>query len=486
MYYFTEFLIISSKEYEDFATTPIRGYSGSGVQHCIGTGAYQFVYADNVISNTQYSIKNENYWNKDALEAQDLFVVDDRYVRFYATAEARTTALLAGDVDRGDYSAGSRLTDMAALNASAYHTVYPIGYSPLYTTIQFSCRENNDAPIFLLGSSPPFGNMSLREFWPFYWPLIAKEPVPGPLAQGVNKSVRQAISYAFDYPNYMAVQYADIGAIRMDSPLGTECIWNDHSVPYYEYNITKAREVLLADPYYATQASARGLDINSADSAWTGVGVGLDPINTFTYLDAGLPHKVATIGKALNDLGFALNVTVTDPDVSSWMYSKHAMMFDMFDYSWPTSPVEPFGWGGAGMKLLYSLLAVAIPSPAFNFGMLQSYTVNGLMDNIIWAGTNATVAQPLYNTLSAMLLEEAGHLYIAHAGLGAVINSGWTVTDEALERGIPTEWLGGARKTATLPTAPELTPETIIIIVVASVSVVALVAVVYIYMKKRK
>jgi len=302
MYYFLEIPIISSKEYAAFATTPIRGYSGQGVQHCIGTGAYQFVYADNVVSNTQYSIKNENYWNKDALEAQDLFVVDDLYTRWYATKEARSTALLAGDVDASVYTGGSRLTDMVALNASAYHTIYPTEYDASYTTIQFSCRENNDQLMPYLGYA-----MTLRQYWNI-WAANPLNGVPpgGQLAQGVNKSVRQAISYAFDYPNYMAVQYADIGAIRMDSPLGTECIWNDHTVPYYEYNITKARMTLLNDPYYATQASARGLDINSADSAWTGVGIGLNPINTFTYLDGGQPHKVSTIGKACNDLGFAI------------------------------------------------------------------------------------------------------------------------------------------------------------------------------------
>ena len=70
---FADLAMISSLEYAAFATEPIRGYSGSGVNHCVGTGAYQFVYADNVVTQTQYSIKNENYWNKDALEAQGLF-----------------------------------------------------------------------------------------------------------------------------------------------------------------------------------------------------------------------------------------------------------------------------------------------------------------------------------------------------------------------------------------------------------------------------
>ena len=478
MYYFGEFQIISSKEYADFDETPIRGYSGQGVQHCIGTGAYQFVSADNVITNTQYSIKNENYWNKDFLEAQDLFVVEDRYVRFYATKEARTTALLAGDVDSSSYSAGSRLTDMDALNASAYHTIYPIDMDPQYTTIQFSNRENNDAKIALLGYV-----YSLREFWSLYWTVYRGEPVPGPLAQGVNKSVRQAISYAFDYEGYMDVQYADIGAIRMDSPLGTECIWNDHSVPYYEYNITKARMTLLNDPYYEDICTAKGLDINSDDSAWTGVGLSGTPINTFTYLDGGQPHKVATIGKALNDLGFALNVTVTDSDTSSWMYTKKAMMFDMFDYAWPTSKVEPFGWMGAGMKLLYSYKAVAIPA-AFNFAMLQNLTLDGIMDDIIFAGDNATVAQPLYNELSRELLEEAGHLYIAHTGLGAVINSGWNVTDEAIERGIPTQWLGGARLSAAPPSPPGIPGYSTSMVVLFSI--VSVLGLSYSIIKKRR
>ncbi|MHA2393593.1 MAG: ABC transporter substrate-binding protein [Promethearchaeota archaeon] len=478
MYYFTEGAMISSKEYAAFATTPIRGYSGSGVTHLVGTGPYKFVYADPVVTNTQYSVKNENYWNKDYLESRDLFVVDDLYVRWYATPESRSTALLAGDVDTSGWAAGSRLTDLVALNASAYHTLYPTEYEASYTTIQFSNRENNDKP------SVYMGGMTLREYFPI-WAGSNGLPPGTPLAQGLNQSVRRAISYAFDYEGYMNVQYADIGAIRCDSPLGTECIWNDHTVPYYTHNLTKARQVLLNDPYYAAQASARGLDINSADSAWTGVGLGLNPINTFTYLDGNHPHKVNTIEKALNDLGFAINVTTTTALDTQWMYTKRAMMFDMFDYIWPTGKLEPFGWMGVGMKHLYSKYALAIPLPSFNFAMLSNDTVNYLMDEIPWAGT---AAQPLYNNLTRMLLREAGHLYIAHAGRGVVINAGWNATGEALERGggqnVAVHWLGGATMSAAPPLTPPIPGYSSSLVMIFSL--VALFGISYSILKKRR
>jgi ABC-type transport system substrate-binding protein len=487
MFYFTEGAMISSKEYAAFATKPIRGYAGSGVEHLVGTGPYQFVYADFVVTSTQYSVKNENYWNKDFLEAQGLFVVDDLYTRWYATAEARSTALLAGDIDSSGWQAQSVLTDMGALDDSAYHTLYPTEYDASYTTIQFSNRENNDVPLaYLYAIASPNAGDTLREYWPT-WAADPLNEVPpgGQLAQGVNKSVRQAISWAFDYDSYMNVQYAEVGAIRTDNPLGTECVWNDHTVPDYEYDITKARQVLLSDPYYATLATARGLDINSADSAWTGVGLGLNPINTFTYLDGGTPHKVNTIGKALNDLGFGINVTLTTSLDTEWMYSKKAMMFDMFSYIWPTGKLEPFAWMGVGMKLLYSKWAVAIPSPSFNFATLQNDTVNYLMDEIPWAGT---AAQPLYNELSAILLEEAGHLYIAHAGRGSVVNSGWNVTDEALERGggmdVAVHWLGGARSSAAPPAPPEIPGYSTLMVVLFSI--VSVLGLSYSIAKKRR
>ena len=476
MYYFLECPQISMVEYKDFATTYIRGYSGSGVEHCIGTGAYQFVYADFVVTSTQYSVKNENYWNKDFLEAQGLFVVDDVYTRWYATSESRSTALLAGDVDVSGWQAQSILTDMSALEASEYHSIYETEYDASYTTIQFSNRENNDKPV------PYLGGLTLREYWPTW---AAANGIPGqPIAQGVNKSVRQAISWAYDYDGYMDVQYETTGAVRCDSPLGAECVWNDGTVPYYEYNITKARMVLLNDPYYATQATARGLDLNSADSEWTGIGLGLNPINTFTYLDGGTPHKVATIGKALNDLGFGMTVNYTTSLDSEWMYTKKAMQFDMFSYIWPTGKLEPMEWMTWGMRLLYGSGFVAIPV-AFNFAMLQNSTIDYLMNEIPWMGT---AAQPAYNNLTALLLEEAGHLYIAHAGRGAVVNSGWNVTDEALERGggmnVAVHWLGGARLTAAPPAPPEIPGYSTLMVVLFSI--VSVLGLSYSIIKKRR
>ncbi|MHA2289977.1 MAG: ABC transporter substrate-binding protein, partial [Promethearchaeota archaeon] len=439
--------MISSKEYAAFATDVIRGYSGQGVDHCVGTGAYQFVYADNVVTNTQYSIKNENYWNKDYLEAQGLFVVDDKYLRWYATPEARTTALLAGDIDSSGWQAQNKLTDMAALEASSYHTLFPTEFDPSYTTVQFSARENNDKPVAYLGG------LTLRQYWPTW---AAANGIPGvPLAQGVNHSLRRAISYAYNYPNYIDVQYADIGAIRCDSPLGTECVWNDGTVPYYEYNVTRAREVLLKDPYYLAKAAARGLDVSSTTTEWNGI-AGTNPINTLTYLDGGTPHKLATLEKALNDLGFAMNSTISTQLDTQWMHTKKAMQFDMFSYIWPTDPLYPFDWMGVGMNLLYNSYAVAIPA-LFNFAMMQNSTIDTLMADIPFAGT---AAQPLYNELTAMLLREANHLYIAQAQRGVVVNSGWNVTQTALAqgggRGVRAEQLGGARLTAAPPAPPEI------------------------------
>ncbi len=305
-----------------------------------------------------------------------------------------------------------------------------------------------------------------------------------PIAQGVNKSVRQAISWAFNYDSYMDIQYESTGAIRADSPLGAECVWNDGTVPYPVYDITKARQILLNDPYYAAICTAKGLDINSADSEWTGVGLSGTPINTFTYLDGGTPNKVDHIGKALNDLGFGMTVNLTTSLDSEWMYTKKAMQFDMFSYIWPTGKLEPMEWMTWGMRLLYQSSMVAIPV-AFNFAMLQNSTIDYLMNEIPWMGT---AAQPAYNNLTAMLMEEAGHLYIAHAGRGAVVNSGWDVTHGALERGggmnLAMQWVGGARSTTAPPGPPEIPGFSTLMVVLFGL--VSIVGISYSIAKKRR
>jgi len=127
MYYFLECPQISMVEYKDFATTYIRGYSGSGVEHC-----------DFVVTSTQYSVKNENYWNKDFLEAQGLFVVDDVYTRWYATSESRSTALLAGDVDVSGWQAQSILTDMPALLLKQAHIIQSMRQNMMQVILPFN------------------------------------------------------------------------------------------------------------------------------------------------------------------------------------------------------------------------------------------------------------------------------------------------------------------------------------------------------------
>lgn len=123
--------------------------------------------------------------------------------------------------------------------------------------------------------------------------------------------------------------------------------------------------------------------------------------------------------------------------------------------------------------------------------MMQNSSIDKLMAEIPWAGA---AAQPMYNNLSRMLLEEVPHLYIAHAQQGVVANAGWKLDTPGyfapLGQGLIPHYVGGERMTAAPPPAPpDITEEQIIIIaVVASVSVVALVAVALIYrtMKKRK
>ena len=449
--------MISSETYEDFATTVIRGYSGLAIQHLVGTGPYIFVWADQVVTMSVKTVKNENYWMKDELEAEGLFVVDEWYERRYATAAARTTALLAGEVDSSGYQLQNQLTDMPALNASAYHEIYPTTSSTEIDSVQMLGREGSDVPIVIPSSSPffAFNGLTLRQMFPSIAPAIG---LPGgtQLAKGVNKSVRRAISYAFNYDNYIDVQYENTGGVRIDNPFGTYCIFNDHTVPYPDYDLTKARDLLLDDPYYEAQATARGLDINSTDNAWTGIAAS-NPIETLTFLTFTGSVKAAELEAALNNIGFAINNTYTTIGFDMWMFSRRTLIFDMFTYVWPSSRLAPWDWMGIGMNNIYNSEELALPLGGYNFAMLQNSIIDQLMADIPWAGE---AAQPMYNNLSAMLYREAPHLFIAHGQMGVVVNAGWEVETTGyyapLGQGLRPKCVGGARLTATPPSAPEI------------------------------
>ena len=476
--------IISMESYLPWTGEPMIGYGndpafpqddpGTYPGHMIGTGPYKFVEADELVTRTITGIKNENYWNKTALEAAGLFVIDDLYVRMFADGATRTNALLTGDLDVTGHMLQNPITDKDAVEADPLLDFYNTVLQPDIDAVTFLCTEGTNTNL----TTGMAAGMTPREAYPIYH---GEEMAPG-----VNRTVRLALSWAWDYEGYANVFYGPGGGSVTHSPLGSQNIWLDPSVPYPTLNYTKAREILLSDPYYLAQCTARNLDINNETADWIHV-ADTNPIQVFSSLWSQASEKPQFIAEACNALGFSLTIRRVTNIFQDWIIAFKTPQYDMFTMIWPmhiTNPVQDLerwflstvrstAWGG------------------LNMAHLDNSSIDQIINDLPFAGAGS---QALYTEIADQLHNyHAPWIFCGQGQLGLAINTGWEFTQDALEfpgpsggnSGLMYAWIGGARETITTPTAPaEISGYPLAII--SFFTMLSIVGSVYIIMKKRR
>ncbi len=427
------FGFISMETYKDFFHEAIigygdlEGYENAGtdkeLEHMVGTGPFKLEYYDMVSTQTAKTVKNENYWNLTALNDDGLFVVDDFYTRYYSTNGARTQALLSGEADGSSFMLQAQLEDLPTLEADPTLDVHKVQRDASIDIVQFTTREGLDQ--FNPGVYGKTGgaNSTFREYFPTWaeakgWGTGMQAPA------GVNKSVRKALSYAFDYDAYMEVAYLNIGGgIRAKSPLGTESKFFDPSVPYPTFDLAIARAVLFADPYYADELAARSLTASSSNDDWVASST-TNPIQTFTYVGSIGSTKTDVLEEACHQLGFAMNITTTDSIFTKWMATKKAMQFDMWNYMWLNFKETPMTFMGYGIRLFY-MTGMCVPyNTGYNFGLVMNSTLDAEMNEVLWQG--GEVQKELFYNISDTLMNDiVPMIYIGMPQQGVVINAKW-------------------------------------------------------------
>lgn len=248
------------------------------VDHMIGTGPYIYVEHDQTGSPPGgYMIKNENYWNKTALEAEGWFDVDKREVVNFPTGglgqDAQNTALLTYAIDYC-YDSMYMPINYDAVMADPkinYYDDYPSEY---LTQVTLNCINETwwtGEPAAAFGYVG--GGM------PSWYPNEKGDP----WAQGIPRALREAMSYAFDYDKMINTRLKG-RAVRCGGLAGVANIYYNESIPLPDFNLTKARNILLTtedDPYtftytqniynFSKLCADRSLTASSSDAAWQNV-----------------------------------------------------------------------------------------------------------------------------------------------------------------------------------------------------------------------
>ena len=451
--------------------------------HMIGTGPYVFDSVDFVVEAKAHSTKNMNYWNRTALEAAGLFSVTDLYSRFYADQASRGNALLATDIDL----VNSMLQDPAPIAdavASPYLDYYPTVPDASVNVVAMLSAEAIIKPLASLEGQ------SIKEWFPTSdFALVTLGLTPGTqYPDGLNKTVRKALSWAYDYNGFVSAVYPATGGggVYCWSPFGMSSPYTDDSVPHPgpDPDLTVARTFLLSDPYYAGLCAARGLSDANSTGEWVAVARS-NPIDIYTFLI--YPDSLTTgfLTEACEALGFELDVK-EDAAVAGELWTQfvstgRACMYDMFSYVYLMNPLDPAQYA----NYWYSSGAARPPGWGYNFAHLMNATVDNIISNVEFL----TDKQASYNELADILInKEAVAIYESQGTMGMVLNSGFVVGPLATEVGGPAgpglaiAWLGGSRSQATLP--PEIPGFSTIFVLLAMIP--SILGLIYVIKRKRK
>ncbi|MHA1220856.1 MAG: ABC transporter substrate-binding protein, partial [Candidatus Heimdallarchaeota archaeon] len=454
--YFAEYHgIISQAAYGPWFNTSISGYESvpnapNGTPfpgHMIGTGPYKFESVDFVVESEAHAIKYDNYWNKTALEALGVFSVTDLYVRFFANDTSLGNALLATDIDltRHTLQAPSPVDDV---KTSPYLDYIPTVPDASVNVVSLLSAEAINTPLASLGGQ------TIREWFPTSTFCTDTLGLPSgtQYPNGLNKTVRKALSWAYDYNGLVSAVYPSTGGggIYCWSPFGMSSPFTDEgsiSHPGPDPNVTAARTILLNDPYYAGLAAARGLSLANTTAEWNYV-ANTEPIDTYTFLTYPGAEKTGFLTEACEALGFELDVR-EDAAVAGELWTQfvatgRACMYDMFSYIYLMNPLDPAQYG----RYWYSSGAAKPPGWAYNYAHIMNATVDNIMENVEFL----TDKQSSYNELADILInKEVPAIYESQGSMGICINAGFTYTSYATEfsgtksPGISIAHIGGER-----------------------------------------
>ena len=172
--------------------------------HMIGTGPYEFESVDFLVESRAHSTKFMNYWNRTALEADGVFSVTDLYARFFADYTGRGNALLATDIDLVNHMLQDP-APVADVKTSPYLDYIPTVPDASVNVIFFQTTEGINEPVAQLGGQ------SVADWFPTSDLAASWGETGTELPGGLNKTVRRAISYAYDYAGFVSAVYPETG-----------------------------------------------------------------------------------------------------------------------------------------------------------------------------------------------------------------------------------------------------------------------------------
>lgn len=430
-------MILSMDAYKaDYTDAAFIGY---GPGSCIGTGPYIFDHHTTSGPTTGgLMLKNENYWNKTHWEEQGLFDVTHIDVVVYSDdtggRDSRNEAFYNYDIDFVYDIMGWELNYDTVINDP--NIVYAQGldgyqYSKCVT---LNCinetywKDSYDSGTGMWpGLKPPgedyYGNVGLG---------------------GIPRLFRKAISYAFNYTNYINAAFNG-RAWRLDYFWHVNSTYNQGNIPIAYTNITIARKAMLEA--FPVECAARGLNPTNLDDdvLWRDTVAASDPIFKLNfYWDVGPDNVIMKdeMIKALKLIGCDIWLDYPDdiyPD-NEFASSYESLAGGNFPY-YLHNGFCGVDWtlyaGDEGRGFVYAYFR-NMGDDSFDFGWNFAYAYNDSVDDWFEEGyfSNTTRRQVLYDNIANHLQNyQYPWLWVCQTMTAAVWLTEWDI-DSATYDGI--------------------------------------------------
>jgi ABC-type transport system substrate-binding protein len=459
--YITDTSMISMDAYQSYFDIPIiglgddpsfpqpdvsAGYPSTGFRgHLIGTGPYRFIEHDDIVLQGGIMEKYDDWWNASAMEANGMFQAPELdLVTFgYDQNTERNLAMTTGTIDYATDSVGQALNYLDMIADPNINYVLG-GYDPTRTFITLNCVNDTYwktlADTGVNGSDPagPIGDMS-------WLPDIDADGTIN--VDGIDRAMRKAVSYAFDYDTYINVVLGG-RARRTGGFLPSENEYYNPSIPLAYRNLTIARQTLLDDPYWQTVCASKGLTAANLtnDDDWLWVAEN-DPIFVFNLMWDQATIDIANVfATSINPIGMKCGGPFGGPD-PAWeiLPDLYTAMFAWYAVPFFTYHGVPTVWPGMTSKATPALeYYYRSPGPFapytwtwfpfkawYNIGFVYNSTVDKWLDRSWFA--NKTYYQELMDKLTTHFQTyEFSDIMISENMWGYAINKDWELPEGSL------------------------------------------------------
>jgi len=457
--YVDDHTMISMEAYKDYFDVPIVGmgddalfpqpdvsggnYPSTGFPgHLIGTGPYRFIEHDEVIQLGTMR-RYEDWWNSTAMQAHGWHQVPEIAIVTFPLSQtgyqSLNLAMVTGEIDYAEDD-GTLIYDDMVADPDINYVVTGVGADRNFITLNainetyWKTWADAGSPAYNLSDPDGFtGDLSN---------LYDVDDDGTVHVEGINRAMRKAVSYAFEYDTYINT-IQEGRAVRSGGFLSLQHEYYNPDIPLPYRNLTIARQALIDDPFWGPRVAARGLDINSPDADWVSV-ANSNPIFEFKLLwDSATVDVASVLGNSIKDIGLALGgdngapdpVLEVQPDIYTVLFSGGLVGL----VPWMTSHGVPSNWPGVdyvfGPYIEYYCKSPGIPYENYSYSLFpytslinNGFNYNATVDEWIdktWF-VDRTTGQELWDNLTRHYQTyQYSDIFISHGQYGYAINKDW-------------------------------------------------------------